>query len=192
MDDRDTARRGDVVGDRRDRAQGWWWTWDYGDDAGRRTLPWLGIFLVVFGALLLGERLVPGLENAGSLAVLAVGIAFLVSWAINRGTASLYAGAIITALALPDLLQSAGVNIGPGLGSICLGLAFVFVAAVRYANRGGIGWQAWLGVILLLVGGSRAALPNLDTVIWPIILVALGVLLLARGTGRTSGGSWRF
>lgn len=179
-DEREPVRRGEVVDASGSRV----WTWDWSDDAVRRGPPWIGIFLVVLGALLLLERFVPGFEMAGSVAVLAVGLAFLVSWAINRRTASLYIGAIVTALAAPELIAGAGIAAGPGLGQVCLGLAFLFIAAVRVAGGGGIGWQAWLGIILVILGGSRAALPSLDALVWPIVLVALGGLLLFRGNSR--------
>ena len=48
-------------------------------------LPWFGIFLVVFGALLLLRLWFPALATMGSLLFLAVGVAFLVSWVVNRG-----------------------------------------------------------------------------------------------------------
>ena len=99
----------------------------------------------MFGALLLLRQLFPALETAGSLLFLAIGLAFLVSWLINRGMGSLYLGAIITALAAPDLLAAADVVEGPGVGTACLGVAFLFIAA----RAGGIG--RGLG----LAGGPR-------------------------------------
>src|SRR5215210_8612885 len=77
--------------------------WQWGPDEQRRPgLPWVGIFLLVFGGLLLLERFVPAFRFAGSAFLLAVGIVFLARWFIERGTGSLYAGAIITGLALPN------------------------------------------------------------------------------------------
>ena len=70
---------------------GWEWN-DIGGPRGRSRLPWFGIFLVVFGALLLLRQVFPALETAGSLLFLAVGVAFLVSWLVNRGLGSLYLG----------------------------------------------------------------------------------------------------
>ena len=87
------------------------YTWEWGPDQARRPgLPWIGIFLLVFGALLLLQQLFPGAEALGSVLVLAIGIAFLVKWAIDRGTGSLYAGAIITALAAPGVINAAGIR----------------------------------------------------------------------------------
>jgi hypothetical protein len=173
---------GDVVeGGGAVHAYGWEWS-DIGGPRGRSRLPWFGIFLVVFGALLLLQQVFPSLETAGSILFLAIGLAFLVSWLINRGVGSLYLGAIITALAAPDLLEAAGVVSGPGVGTACLGVAFLFIAAVRAASGNGWGWQAGLGVILLVIGGSTIALPNVSDLVWPIVLVVLGGILLVRAS----------
>ncbi len=161
--------------------------WQWGPDEARRPgLPWIGIFLVVFGALLLLERLVPGFRLAGSALVLAIGLAFLIRWAIERGTGSLYAGAIITALALPGALEGLGIVAGPGLGTVCLGLAFLFIAAVRLASHGGVGWQAWFGAMLTVYGVTRLAIPEVGQIIVPLLLVVLGALLVLRGAGAGS------
>ena len=189
MTDRDGVRRIDPPGSRPPgsrppgdlRVFGWAWG---PDEARRPGLPWIGIFLVVLGALLLVQRLVPQFHLAGSALALAVGLAFLVRWAIARGTGWLYAGVIITALALPDIIEGLGLAAGPGLGTVCLGLAFLFIALVRWAGRGGVGWQAWVGAILTAYGLSRLAIPDLGTILVPALLVVLGVLLLVRGSTR--------
>ena len=157
--------------------------WEWGRDEDRRPgLPWVGIFLLVFGGLLLLERFVPALQFAGSLFLLAVGLVLLLRWFIERGTGSLYAGAIITALALPDTLEALGLAGGPGLGMVCLGLAFLFIALIRWTGGGGLGWQAWFGAILGVYGLTRLAIPDLGQVLVPLLLVAAGVLILVRGT----------
>jgi hypothetical protein len=159
------------------------WEWnDIGGTRGKSRLPWFGIFLVVFGALLLLRYVFPSLETAGSLLFLAAGIAFLVSWLVNRGVGSLYLGAIITALAAPDLLAAAGMVSGPGVGTLCLGVAFLFIALVRAVSGGGWGWQAALGAILAAIGGSSLVVPGLSNLIWPILLVVLGGILLVRAS----------
>ena len=130
--------------------------------AGRSRLPWFGIFLVVFGVLLLLRTVYPALDTAGSLLFLAVGVAFLVSWAVNRGMGSLYLGSIITALAAPDLIRAAGVTDTSGLGTFFLGVAFLFIALVRAISGGGVGWQAGLGALLALIGASTFAISGLQ------------------------------
>lgn len=162
---------------------GWEWS-DIGGTRGRSRLPWFGIFLVVFGALLLLRQVYPSLETAGSLLFLAAGVAFLVSWLVNRGMGSLYLGSIITALAAPDLLAAARIVDGPGVGTLCLGLAFLFIALIRASSGAGWGWQAGLGAILAAIGGSSLVLPGFSDLVWPAILVALGVILLVRATSQ--------
>ena len=92
-------------------------------------------------ALLLIQQVYPEARSAGSLVVLAVGLAFLIKWAIDRGTGSLYAGAIITALAAPGVLNAAGIDVD-GLGTFCFGVAFLFIAVVRARQRRRLGLAA--------------------------------------------------
>ena len=181
---RDQPVSGDVIEGGVVRAYSWEWT-DAVGPRGRSRLPWFGIFLVVFGLLLLLKTVFPSLETMGSVLFLAVGVAFLVSWLVNRGIGSLYLGSIITALAAPDLLIAAGVRDQTGLGTFCLGVAFLFIALVRAVSGGGIGWQAGLGVLLAAIGASSFAIPGFGDLLWPIVLLALGVFLLVRAsTGR--------
>ena len=158
--------------------------WEWGPDEGRRPgLSWIGIFLLVFGGLLLVQQAYPELESAGSLVVLAIGLAFLVKWATSRGTGSLYAGAIITALAAPGLLNAAGIE-ADGLGTFSFGIAFLFIGAVRALSGGGWGWQLWFGGLLALVGGVSISSPSAGGLVVPLLLVALGAALLLRDNGR--------
>lgn len=155
--------------------------WEWGpDDARRPGLPWIGIFLLVFGALLLIQQAFPQFQAVGSVVVLAIGLAFIVKWAIDRGTGSLYAGAIITALAVPGLLNAAGIE-ADGLSTFSFGVAFLFIAAVRAFSGGGIGWQLWFGGFLTLLGAVNIAGASFGGYIVPIVLVALGLLLILRG-----------
>ena len=165
------------------------YTWEWGtDDQHRPGLPWIGIFLLVFGGLLLLQQLFPEFQAVGSVIVLAIGLAFLVKWAVDRGAGSLYAGSIITALALPGLLNAAGIEAN-GLTTFFLGVAFLFIAAVRLATGGGAGWQLWFGGLLAVIGGAQIANAPLGGYILPVILVALGLLLIVRGAGG-SRSSW--
>ena len=186
MDERDPLTRlGQDSGGRPPRPGGMHvHQWEWGPDDSRRPgLPWIGIFLLVFGGLLLARQAYPELESASSLLVLAIGLAFLVRWAIDRGTGSLYAGAIITALAAPALLNAAGVE-ADGLGTFSLGVAFLFIASVRAATGGGWGWQLWFGGLLALVGGVNISSPAAGDLLVPVLLVALGAGLLLRDLGR--------
>ena len=164
--------------DPRIRVQAWSW----GPDEQRRPgLPWIGIFLVVFGLLLLVEQALPAYRRLGDVAILAAGLASLTAWLLRRGTIALYAGAFLTALALPGTIEALGVPLGPGWGTLFFGLAFLLIAAIRVSQGGGVGWQALYGAILVLIAGSEIVVPTLAGVAWPLLIVAIGVLLLVRG-----------
>lgn len=171
------TRRGEVIDDRTTVRT---YAWDWSDAGQRRGLPWLGVFLVVFGALLLVRTTLPEYAGVGSLVTLALGIVLLAKWALDRSAFALYAGALVSALGAPDLLEATGLVGGPGLGALCLGIAFLAIAAVRAATRGGVGWQAYLGLILAVIGGSQLAIPAISGLVLPAILVIGGFFLLAR------------
>ncbi len=162
--------------------------WEWGaDDTRRPGLPWIGIFLLVFGGLLLLQLALPQFKDAGSVLGLAVGISFLVKWAIDRGPGSLYAGAIITALAVPGVLNAIGVH-ADGLTTFSLGVAFMFIAAVRAATGGGLGWQFWLGGLLLVIGGVNIAFASIGDYLVPLVLLGLGGVILVRGAADRRQG----
>ena len=162
------------------------YTWEWGTDNEHRPgLPWIGIFLLVFGGLLLLQQAFPQFEALGSVVVLAIGLAFLVKWAVDRGAGSLYAGSIITALAVPGLLNAAGIEAN-GLTTFSLGVAFLFIAGVRLATGGGFGWQLWFGGLLAVIGGAQIANAPLGGYLLPLLLVALGLVLIVRGYGGAS------
>jgi len=158
------------------------YTWEWGREEDRRPrLPWIGIFLIIYGALLIVDRVVPQYLAASNLLVLAAGLAFLILWLVRRGTFPLYAGAFLTASAVPGLFKSLlAYDPGTGFGTLCYGVALLFIGGVRMTRGGGIGWQALLGLALVALGGSELALPDFSSVILPIVLVLLGVVLLTR------------
>jgi hypothetical protein len=168
------------------------WGWGRVVDE-RPRLPWFGVFLVLFGGLLLVEQLVPGGRAAGSALVVAVGVVLLISWVVNRQVWQLYGGAVLTALSLPSLLQDLNlIHEGQGWGTLFLGIAFLLIALIRAASNGGAGWQLVVGAILSVVGGAQVAereipnFPAMERLVWPAIILAIGLVLVLRsvGTGR--------
>jgi hypothetical protein len=158
------------------------WAWRWGPDEDRRPgLPWIGIFLVVFGALLLVERALPSYRHLGDVAVLAAGIASLIAWLLRRSTIALYAGAFLTAAALPGTIEALGLDLGPGWGTLSFGLAFLFIAAVRWAQAGGVGWQLLYGAILVGLALFEILAPSVGDIGLPLLLVVIGAVLLVRG-----------
>ncbi len=165
------------------RAYGWQW----GREEDRRPrLPWIGVFLVVYGALLLVDRLANQYLVASNLLVLAAGLAFLIVWLLRRGTFPLYAGAFLTASAIPGLVKSLNYDLGAGFGTLCYGLALLFIALVRATRGGGIGWQALIGVLLVVLGASQMAVPDAVSLVLPVLLVVFGVVLLTRDRSSSS------
>jgi hypothetical protein len=156
------------------------YTWDWSDAGRQRGLPWLGIFLIVFGGLLLLRYALPAYAGFGSLVTLALGIALLLKWVIDRSAPALYAGALVTALGAPNLIEATGLVGGAGLGTLCLGIAFLAIAGVRAASGGGVGWQAYLGLILAVIGGSQLAVPAISGLVLPALLVVGGLFLITR------------
>jgi hypothetical protein len=155
--------------------------WEWGREEDRRPqLPWIGIFLVVYGALLLIERLASQYLVAGNLLVLAAGLAFLIVWLLRRGTFALYAGAFLTASAIPGLVEALNYQPGTGFGTLSYGVALLFIGGVRMTRGGGVGWQALIGVLLVVLGGSEMALPSAAELVLPILLVVFGLVLLTR------------
>jgi len=157
------------------------YTWEWGREEDRGpTLPWIGVFLVIYGALLLVEKLANQYLVPANLLVLAAGLTFMIVWLLRRGTFALYAGAFLTASSIPGLVEGIGYNSPSGLGTLCYGLAFLFIAAVRLRRGGGVGWQAILGGALVLLGASELALPSAADLLLPAVLVILGLVLLTR------------
>ena len=155
------------------------WEWGREEDRGPQ-LPWIGVFLVVYGGLLLVDRYANQYFVASNLLALAAGLTFIILWLLRRGTFSLYAGAFLTASAIPGLIEGIGYNAPLGLGTLAYGVALVFIAIVRFQRGGGIGWQAILGGALVILGASQLALPTSADLLLPIVLVILGLVLVTR------------
>ena len=164
------------------RSYGWQW----GRDEDRQPeLPWIGIFLVVLGGLLLLDRALPEYVSIGNVIVLAAGLSFLLLWVLRKSTFMLYAGAFLTAAAVPNLVESLLARELDGLGTLSYGVAFLFIAAVRMSRGGGVGWQALIGGLLAALGASQLALPGAVSLVLPALLVVLGIILLTRGREAT-------
>src|SRR4029453_4627559 len=107
------------------------------------------------------------------------------AWAIRRGTVALYAGAFLTALAAPGTYEAAtGTDLGPGWGTLCFGLAFLFIAIVRAARGGGWGWEVMWGGILAILGAAETPRPDIAGIALPLVIVAIGVLMLVGSRNR--------
>ena len=164
------------------------YTWQWGRDQDRQPeLPWIGIFLIVLGGLFLLDRALPEYVSVGNVVVLAAGLAFLLLWLLRRSTFALYAGAFLTAAAVPNLIESLAAREFDGLGTLSYGIAFLFIGAVRMTRGGGVGWQALIGLLLVALGASQLALPDAASLVFPALLVVLGIIMLTRGRDDRQG-----
>ncbi len=169
------------------------WTW--GDEDVRRGLPWIGVFLVVFGGILLLGAAYPNAHVLGSALTTAFGVALLATWATGRGW-GLYPGLLITAFSLPGLLVDLGLlPAGAGYGTFLFGVGLLGVAIMRWTARRTWGWQLVVGGILAVAGGAEVAphlwpgFPTTGDLLGPLVLVVLGLLILGRAARRQSGRS---
>jgi len=152
----------------------------------QRTWP-IGLVLVVLGLGLLvatqtgiGALLIPG----------AIGIAFLVAYAVQRRYGLLVAGCVLSGLGAGVLFDSAdggsGAAVVLGLGA---GFAAIFlIDSLRGLHRAH--WWPLLPAAVLLLAGLDLATGNLVTLAWltgwwPLLVIAIGVLILVRGAART-------
>jgi len=165
--------------------------WDWSRQDQRPGLPWIGLVLVLFGALLLLGEFVPGFHVAGPALGVAAGLAFLIAWVTNRGRWGLYPGIFVLAISLPGFLIDLGVlRNAPGWTTLFLGIGLLIVAIVRWIGHGGVGWQALLGGLMALSGGDDViqaldpGVPSFDAIVFPVVLLSLGLLILMRSIRR--------
>jgi hypothetical protein len=159
------------------------WSWS-SDETGRPGLPFVGVFLLAFGGLLLLQQLVPG-TSVWSWLGLAIGVTSLVVYASRRSRGGsaflLWLGVILVAIGSPSLFISLGVlPERDGWGTLFLGIALVALGLVR-RTRPGIPVSVWIGGALALIGLSETALlPNLGGYVLPLVVLAIGGVIVLR------------
>lgn len=168
-----TARS--VGGDDGPEWQAWSWT------SGRRGFSWIGILLVVLGAALLIQQLVPGVSFT-SLLLLALAAAFAAAWLFGG-----WKGATLPTLALgawgaSRLLTELDLVEGEGWTPLLVGAALIAAWALGSVQGVRREWALWVGLALGVFGaaGLTDVLPGGWDLLWPLLLVGLGVLLIVR------------
>jgi len=157
-----------------------------GTQTGRRT-PLLGIFLMVLGLLLVAGQLFPQAQIGASAFFLVVGALLVFTGLRDRSNLALYAGVVIAALALSDLLSGVGLIHGHGWGTFFLGVGVVGLALIRSRTGRSWGWAVIVGALLALWGGSEVATSylslDLDRLVVPVLIVLLGLYIIRRRGG---------
>ena len=180
----------------------------------RRPFPRAGALLVFVGLGLLARQFVPGLGLV-TIFLLAVAGMFALDAAVTRARWPLLPAALLGALGLGRLAAEAGLVRGESITALLLGAVFLgwWALAGRSrppdATRGAGGpfgrwparsrglmgsrpdWALWLGAIFVLIGlvqltDEIPGLPDLGN-LWPLVVVAVGVVLVAVGMRRERG-----
>ena len=159
------------------------WSWS-SDEAGRPGLPFVGVFLLGFGFLLLLQQFIPGTSVWSWLGLL-IGVSALVVYASRRGATGsgflLWVGVILVAIGLPSLLVAVGfLPDRDGWSTLFLGVALIGLGLVR-RSRPGIPLSVWLGGILTIIGlGETALVSDFGSYVVPIAVIAIGGLIVLR------------
>lgn len=147
-----------------------------------------GLILIVLGAFLFFVQA----TGAGAEAIVAViGGGFLVAYAVTRNYGFLVPGGILTGLGLGIVWETSAATAG-GVVLIGLGLGFVTIWAIDLLMKhtpapwwplipGGI-----LATIGFLVETGREGLVSELSWLWPVALIAIGLVLLFTTTVRRS------
>ena len=168
-----------------ERAEGpEWMAWKWTNRG--RGFPWLGVLLVLLGIGLLVQFAVPAI-SVGTLALLAIGLAFLAGWVFGRSWFSLIPGILFAALGLAELIEDlallgpAGEDV-PGLASSALAIGLILIWLVGYLRGRRSSWPLWGAAIFGLIGvaqlsGRVVGVPELGF-LWPVLIIVVGLLLL--------------
>jgi hypothetical protein len=156
----------------------------------RRQVPILGIGLLVLGVALLVDQLTPISLSAIFLGVLA-GL-FAAAWIIWRARWAATPTILLVALFVPDLLGDLGVLPGDGWTSIALAVAFGIIWLIGQRQGRTRRWPLLLAVFFALLGVTQISdqipwLPDLD-VFWPILFIAIGVVVVLDSRRRAPSG----
>jgi hypothetical protein len=154
-------------------------TWNTGRG---RSFPWLGILLVLVGVALLIQAALPTYVTTGTVLLIAIGVALIAGWLFSGSWLAIIPGLLLLALGIANLIRELNIYTGPGITAFSLAVAFVLIWAIGLARDRPSRWPLVLAGILGLVGavqivGRLSAVPELGFV-WPIVIVAVGVLLL--------------
>jgi hypothetical protein len=167
-------------------------SWSFDGDPGVRRgsrVPLFGIFLIVVGLLLAAGQIFPQAKLGAAAFFFAVGVIVALVGVRDRNSFALYAGVVVVALSLADLLSGAGVIHGDGWGTLFIGLALVGIALFRMARGGKLGAAMVIGLLLTAWGGVQVATSSLNvslgSFVGPVLIVVLGLWLIGRNGRRT-------
>lgn len=149
-----------------------------------------GIFLIVVGVLLGAGQLFPDARIGASAFFLAIGLVLLYLGFRDHSLLALYAGLLVTALALANLLSGMDRIQGSGWGTLFFGIGVTALALIQSNTGKRWGWRLAIGLLLTLWGGSEVVATNgnfpADRLIVPILMVIVGIYIVVRTASRRS------
>ena len=171
------------------------WSWTQNRD---HAFPWIGLLLVMVGAGLLIQYLVPGV-SATTLVLAAISIAFFAGFVFGGSSVALIPALLIGALAVARLIEELNIYRGSGTTALSVAVAFLLIWLIGM-TRGGTtrrgkprtwSWALWAAAIFGLIGfveigGQLGSIPELGA-LWPVAIIVVGVILVAnsrRGAAR--------
>lgn len=139
-----------------------------------------GAILVVLGILLLGAQ---WFEFSDGAVIASIGVALLAAYAFTRRYGFLIPGMLLVGIGAGTALQDYGYDPRGGGALLGSGLAFIAIYLVDLYVRGPAHWWPTIpGTILAIIGGTLmaqgTAAAGQIAQLWPIALVAAGVLML--------------
>lgn len=137
-----------------------------------------GLVLIAVGLGLLAVQFFG--DIAGSVMVLLIGVAFLVGYGFLDAYGLLIPGAIVTGLGVGIVLTE-NFNASDGVAGLSLGIGFLSIYAIDRVRSGQNRWWPLIpgGILTVLgVGSTIVGVRELVMTYWPLILVAIGVLVI--------------
>lgn len=143
---------------------------------------WLGLILIGLGAIFLLDRLVP---DIGAYLPLLVGLGFLAAFLATRAYGFLIPAGIVSGVGAGIVLQRSYPEGGVFLLALGTGFVAIWLIGALFRLREPHWWPLIPGGILITIGlvdladeGGRLA--ELLEVGWPLLLVAVGILVIIR------------
>jgi hypothetical protein len=154
-----------------------------------RNFPWLGILLVLVGIGLLIQAALPvNTISAGTVLLFALGIALIAGWLFGGSWLAAIPGLLLVALGVARLISELNIYTGPGTTALSLAVGFVVIWLIGLGRDRRSRWPIVIAVILGLIGGIQVfgQLQNIPelSVVWPVVIIAVGVLLLISSRRR--------
>jgi hypothetical protein len=148
-----------------------------------QSFPWFAVLLLVLGAGLLIEILIPDL-SFGSLLILAAGIAFGAAWLYGHVVGATMPALVLTAWGLASVGRDFEVLTGAGWNTLFIGIAFLIGWGLGRYQKMRREWALWIGAILAVIGLADVSdtLPfdvSLAVVI-PLAMIGIGAYVVWR------------